>query len=783
MPDLGKGYVQIVPSAKGIKGAISNVLDPEGKSAGETAGTNFADSFKSLAKKAIVGLGLGKIIKDSLLAGGDLQQSFGGLDTIYSKAADAAKSFATSAAAAGISANTYAEQAVGMGAALKQAFGGDVTKAAESANMAIMDMADNAAKMGTPIESLQNAYQGFAKGNYTMLDNLKIGFGGTRSEMERLLAKATELTGVKYDINNLGDVYSAIHEIQNGLGLTGVAAEEAKTTLTGSFNAVKASAENLLASLSLGMDIGPRIQQLGASVSDFFFGNLLPMLGNIVTSVPELISGIFNTAIPILTEQIGAMLTDAQVLLTETLPAILTEAAQTFVNAVPEFITRGQELITGLWSGMNVAVPQIWATFTETNNAIISIITSVDWLGLGSSVIQSITDGIIALFGAIPEVMEQIGTFAFGQVAAIDWFGLGLGIIQLAADGITAIFNAIPDLVLSIAQTAWNLFAQVDWLQLGTDVIDFVFDGIDVVFGMIPDIITAIGTTAWNLFHELDWFGLGTAVIDFIVNAITAIFNNIPDTLNSIGTTAWEWMHSIDWMGLGADVITFIGDGIRWLFDTIPGALSEIGTSAWNAFCSIDWLGLGVDVISTISGGIDGVFNLIVDALGAIGSAALDGFLNLSWVQTGTDIVNGIVQGLRNAAGAVGSFLMQMARDALRSVKNFFGISSPSKLMEKEVGHWLPPGIGVGVEKNKKPFIDALEGLADDAVEVNPMRTINQWSYSSWTPVPTTVSTTDRPNVTININADDDRAEEIADRVLDRLDDEYGREERIYGTV
>lgn len=166
--ELGKAYVQIVPSAKGIGGAIQSELGGSATSAGKSAGLNIVGAIKG----AIAAAGIGKAIKSSLTAGGNLQQSFGGLDTIYGDAAEAAKNYAAEAAKAGISANSYAEQAVSFGASLKQAFEGDTTKAVEAANTAIMDMADNAAKMGTPIENIQNAYQGFAKQNYTMLDNL-----------------------------------------------------------------------------------------------------------------------------------------------------------------------------------------------------------------------------------------------------------------------------------------------------------------------------------------------------------------------------------------------------------------------------------------------------------------------------------------------------------------------------------------------------------------------------------------------------------------------------------
>ena len=173
--DLGKAYVNIIPKAEGISANMENLLGGSEASAGvQKAGSGLGSKLMAGLKigAAAAGVGIAKIIKDSFEAGGKLEQSFGGLETIFEGAAVQAKAFALSASSMGISANTYAEQAVSMGAALKQAFGGDNVAAVQAANTAIMDMADNAAKMGTPIESLQAAYQGFAKQNYTMLDNL-----------------------------------------------------------------------------------------------------------------------------------------------------------------------------------------------------------------------------------------------------------------------------------------------------------------------------------------------------------------------------------------------------------------------------------------------------------------------------------------------------------------------------------------------------------------------------------------------------------------------------------
>ena len=172
MPEVARATVTIIPNMKGSQAKIAKDLGAVGDKSGNDSGNSFVKALLGKVKQAGVGIAIGKFISDSLSAGADLQQSFGGLETLYGDAANAAKDYAKEAWKAGISANDYAEQAVSFGASLKAAFGGDTAKAAEAANTAIMDMTDNAAKMGTPIESIQNAYQGFAKGQYTMLDNL-----------------------------------------------------------------------------------------------------------------------------------------------------------------------------------------------------------------------------------------------------------------------------------------------------------------------------------------------------------------------------------------------------------------------------------------------------------------------------------------------------------------------------------------------------------------------------------------------------------------------------------
>lgn len=300
---MADGKVVIQVDMDGNK-AQSGVARLKGMVGGLTeSGMQLGSVFKSVLGANIVSgalisgiQSLGSAIKGvfatALDEGAKLQQSFGGIDTLYQGAEDTMKQYATAAASAGISANTYAEQAVSFGASLKKALGGDAVKAAESANKAIMAMADNSAKMGTDIGSIQMAYQGFAKGNYTMLDNLKLGYGGTQQEMQRLLNDASKLEGAmgkKFNINNFADIVEAIDLVQKDLGVAGVAAKEAETTFSGSFAAMKASASNFLANLSLGEDVGPALKTLISSTSTFLLGNFVPMVGNIMRQLPQAI--------------------------------------------------------------------------------------------------------------------------------------------------------------------------------------------------------------------------------------------------------------------------------------------------------------------------------------------------------------------------------------------------------------------------------------------------------------------------------------------------------------
>ena len=486
--DLGQAYVQIVPKATGISKQISNLVTPGSKAAGASAGSNIAGGIK----KAIVAAGIGAavvgVVKGAITEGGKLQQSYGGLETIYGDAANAAKAYAADAAKAGISANDYAEQAVSFGASLKQAFGGDTTKAVEAANTAIMDMTDNAAKMGTPIENIQNAYQGFAKQNYTMLDNLKLGYGGTKSEMERLLADAEKISGVKYDISNLGDVYSAIHVVQGELGLTGVAAQEASETFEGSFNAMKANAKNLLADLALGNDVTPSLQNLVKSINDFLINNMLPMVVNVIKALPAAITTVIQEGLPTLLQAITTALPQILEAIRTGIPMI----TNALITMLPVLIDTVTQIINMLVQYLPVFLPLIIQAGLQLFTALVGALPQI---------IQTIT-------AALPQIINAVITVLINNLPLIIKAGITLfvALVQNLPAIISGIVKAIPQILSAIVNAFAPGFSKL--ASVGKNLISGLWEGIKGAGGWLWDKVTGFLDGIWDGIK--DFFGIAS---------------------------------------------------------------------------------------------------------------------------------------------------------------------------------------------------------------------------------------------------------------------------------
>ena len=526
--ELGKAYVQIVPSAEGIKGSITKVLGGESAEAGTKSGESIGTSLVGKLKGIIAAAGIGAAVKTALDAGGALQQSFGGLDTLYENASGAAKKYAAEAAAAGISANSYAEQAVSFGAALKQSFGGDVAKSAEAANQAILDMADNSAKMGTDIGLIQNAYQGFAKGNYTMLDNLKLGYGGTKQEMERLLADAEKLSGKKYDISSFGDIAEAIHVVQENLHIAGVAANEAKTTFTGSFGAMKAAAENLMANMTLGEDVKPALTQLVTSTGDFLFGNLIPMVGNLVVAIPGVVSGLMTEAIPKMMSWIPSMF------------AFLKG------DTISGWLSAGTEMISNLASGFFSNLPTMLDTISQvlTDGVEYIIQNASMFLDSGMQLLGNIASGFMNNY---PQIMQAVGNMLANVISLIgqnlpQFMQKGVEFIGQMAQGL---INNLPTILSGIADVLARVIAAIasnlpKFLQKGIELIGKIAAGIiqaiPTVVGKIPQVISGIV----NAFGKYNWGSIGTNLIKGIAKGVMNAGGLIKDAALSAARKAFN---------------------------------------------------------------------------------------------------------------------------------------------------------------------------------------------------------------------------------------------------
>lgn len=526
--ELGKAYVQIIPSAQGISGSIEKAIGGEATSAGKSAGLDLVGALKG----AIAAAGIGVAIKETLDAGGALQQSFGGLDTIYGEASEAAKKYAYEAQQAGISANDYAEQAVSFGASLKQAFEGDTTKAVEAANTAIMDMADNAAKMGTPIENIQTAYQGFAKQNYTMLDNLKLGYGGTKTEMERLLADAEKISGVKYDISNLGDVYDAIHVIQGELGLTGVAAAEASGTFTGSMGAMQAAAQNLMANLALGMDITAPMQQLVGNAITFVVNNLIPMLVNIVQGIPTALLTAYETSVALF--QQGGM---------DTINNVITGITQ----ALPGLLESGAEIVTNVLNGVMEAIPQLLDGASEMMDGFIEFIEK-DLPKLLDDGVKFVTNIVNGILQNLPQIISSAG--------------------QLMAKFIEAVYKAFPQILAAGAELLVNI-------------VQGIIQNLPEIAKAALDVATQIVTTIGENYPQFIQSGIET-----IGNLVKGLIDSIPDVISGIGqitSQALESFNSVDWASIGSNIISGIVSGISGAAGTLFSSLRGLAEDALGA--------------------------------------------------------------------------------------------------------------------------------------------------------------------------------------------------------
>lgn len=457
--ELATGYVQILPSMGGFKTALEKEVGDSSEGAGRKSGSIFSSTMKKYISAAAIG---GAVFK-SLTEGAALEQSLGGIETLYKDHADTVIKYADEAwKTAGVSANSYMEQSTSFAAALLNSLGNDTGKAAEAANTAIIDMADNANKMGTSLESIQMAYQGFARNQYVLLDNLKLGYGGTKGEMERLLADAEKISGVKYNIDNLADVYSAIHVIQTELGITGTTAKEATTTLSGSFGALKSAATNLIGDLALGRNIAPAMKALSESAGTFLFQNLIPAIGNIFKSLPVAI-GTF---------------------LYEGLPQLLS-SAQKFLQGFAGAFANSGDIIEKAFEGL----VDLSGVILNMSGGIVSA-----GLKLAENLAQGIAQGLPTVIQSVPTIIGNLADVINTNAPSIVSSG-----VKIAGTLALGIIKSIPTLVKtipSIFSALVKVWMALNWANLGKMALTKIKTGIasqgKVIFDAVKSIINKI---------------------------------------------------------------------------------------------------------------------------------------------------------------------------------------------------------------------------------------------------------------------------------------------------
>lgn len=520
----------------------------------------------------------------------------------------------------GMSANEYMENVTSFSAALVSSLGGDTVQAAISADQALQDIADNANKMGSDIDSITQAYQGFARGQYTLLDNLKLGYGGTKEEMERLLADATAFSGVEYDINNLSDVYDAIHVIQTEMGITGTTAREAASTISGSTQMMSAAWQNLLTGIADdNADFDGLINNFIESVMTVA-DNLLPRIQTTIEGMGELASSLLEELVPQLIEMIPPLLESSLPILLDAVHSVI----ESILSVLPQIIPIISGLIPQICSSILSLLPQLMSAGVE----------------ILLSLVQGISSAIPQLLAMLPSIITQTVTTLINHLPEI--ITTGIDLLMSLIEGIVA---AIPDLV-----------------------------------SMLPTIIeTTINVLSSNLPLIVNaGISLLTALINGIVEAIPQLVRMLPTIINTTVTTLRANLPQI--IAAGKQILTSLISGISSIIGNLRTKVGEIFNVIKNKFAELPnaLINIGKDLVRGLWNGINDMTSWVIDKIQGFGDSVLSG------------------------------------------IRNFFGINSPSKLFEDEVGKYLAQGIGVGFADEMRDVSSEMQDALPTSFDVNP---------------------------------------------------------------
>lgn len=611
---------------------------------------NIAQGGLKVLAGSVAGIaaGFGVMTKSALDSFASLEQNIGGVETLFKDSAQKVIDSAENAyKTAGLSANAYMETVTSFSASLLQSLGKDTEKAADYADRAIIDMSDNANKMGTSMEMIQNAYQGFAKQNYTMLDNLKLGYGGTASEMYRLLQDAANLneefaSTAKFSMDskghleaNFADITEAIHIVQTEMGITGTTAKEASETISGSIASAKGAFDNFLNGTGSPEALAESMVTAGK--------NVLKGLGEIV---PRLL---------------------------QTLPEVGKLIQENLVNSLSgdsmqKIVEAGKNAVMSLIDGMLASVPTIIPVALNFVKLIAdTVITNVPTLiQKGYELLSNLVDGFVK---AIPEALPKI-----------------LDFVQGIGDKLA---EAAPILI----QKGFELLQKL---------VEGIVTAVPILIARVPEIISTFANIINDNFPTILMKGvqlLGQLVMG-LIQAVPTLIANIPKIISAIVDT----LMAFQWLNLGRGIIKFLGDGIGAMKDFVVKKGFEILNGLKNTLMNLPstLANIGRTAVSGLGNAISAGISWVKNAAGNIVSAIVNTIKSIpgGMLSIGKDIVKGLWNGISDMTGWVIDKIQGFGESVLGGIKDFFGIHSPSRVMRDEVGKYMAQGVGVGFEKN-----------------------------------------------------------------------------------
>lgn len=714
-----------------------------------------AVSKATAASVAAVGAASGVIVKTSLGIVADMEQQVGGVETLFKNSADTVIKNANRAyKTAQLSANNYMSTVTSFSASLLQGLGGDTAKAAEIADMAIIDMADNANKMGTNMQDIQNAYQGFAKQNYTMLDNLKLGYGGTQSEMIRLINDSGILNEKISDLDNVtfDQMIQAIHKVQENLGITGTSAKEASTTIEGSVNSAKAAWENFEAGVISANDLVDTFWTAAQNILNNL-GQMIPRLGKTGMDVLESLSGKIGEAVPqlkVFTDSVGNLADKLQNMSTDELMN-LGKTVAVLAGAAPAFSALGKsagtcgdilgglgEISGGVLAKLNKMPGDIKKLGVKMKAGAKTLSTAKDALLIPFEGMEEQISGALGKVGTqisryasiignafapiLPSVAGFIPSFIsllnFGAVAAVVVAGLGLIYSQ---------FGTQIDQLLLLAQTKGPEIISNLGNGITAALPGLMGQGATLILGLmnaitanLPALISTgasiIATLVSSLAEQLPQ--LIPAAASMILTLVEALISNLPQIISS-----------------GLDLMMGLAQGIA---NAIPQVTAKapviIGKLASTIITNLPKIiQTGVKIITQLAVGlVQGIPTLLGKIPLMIGQIK-NAFTSVNWGSVGLNIIEGIASGIAGAVGHLISAATSAASSALDAIKSKLGIHSPSRVFRDQVGKMMALGMGIGFEKNipvgsmsagVQKAVQSLQRSLQITTSVNPDKTV-----------------------------------------------------------